>query len=254
MGMALLLPLVVLRVLRWRVPGVLFLAGVPLATWTGHGLALGVARSQPHALILDAMGALWAVLAVGAGLAAVAIGQLLGVEGAKISLARSLVPAFIAAMAALLLGAQGWADGVGAVGAAWSLWFAAVALFAFFGGLRYDDTARHHAGRVLLGFMVVCGTVLMAVAIDHLVVGLSTLNMEGVSGTRRAVLELDALYLRSGVRKMSLAAVVLSLLLAGSASQGSWKPASDTRGSLSALLAVGGLVGFAAFEVWMSTR
>ncbi len=251
---ALVLLLTLLRALRWRVPGVLFLAGVPLATWTGHGLALGLSHSQGHALLLDAAGVGWGVLAAAMGLAGVAFGQLVGIEEAKLSFARSLVPAFTAGMAALLLGVQGWADDVGLVGAAWFLWFGYVGVAAFLGGIRYDSSARHHAGRVLLGFTVVSGTVLLAVALDHVVVGLSLYGMEGASDARRAVLELDALYLRSGVRKMSYIAVVLSLLLAGSASQGSMMPASDMRGSMSALFALGGLLLFAVVEGWLSTQ
>jgi len=242
----------VLRAMRWRVWGVLFLVGLPLATFTGHGLAIGLAENRGQALLLDATGALWAVVAAGLALGAVAFGQLVGVEHGRISLTRSIVPAFTGGVAALLLGLEGWLEGIGLVGAAWFAWFAYVATVSFLGGIRYDTSARHHGGRVLLGFLVVAGTVLLAVAVDHLVLGLGAHALEGVSDGRRAAMEIDALYLRSGVRKMSFVAVVLSLLLAGSVSQGSMGPASDARGSFTALLALGGLLAFVAFEAWLS--
>ncbi len=252
LGGLLLLLVGALRAMRWRVWGVLFLVGLPLATFTGHGLALGLAESREQALLLDATGAAWAAAAAGLALGVVALGQLVGVEHGRISLTRSIVPAFTGGVAALLLGVEGWLEGVGLVGAAWFAWFTYVAAASFIGGLRYDTSARHHGGRVLLGFLVVAGTVLLAVAVDHVVLALGADAMEGVSDGRRAVMEIDALYLRSGVRKMSFVAVVLSLLLAGSASQGSMGPASDAKGSFTALLAFGGLLAFLAFEGWLS--
>jgi hypothetical protein len=241
-----------MRALRWRVWGALFLIGLPLATLTGHALALGLGGSRGETLLLDAAGLAWGVVADGLGLAALALGQLVGVDNGRISLARSLLPAMTGGMAAVLLGVEGWLEGVGLVGAVWFLWFGFVAVVAFLGGIRYDTSARHHGGRVLLGFLVVAGTVLVAVTLDHVVLGLGAYAMDGVSDARRAAMEIDALYLRSGVRKMSFVAVVLSLLLAGSASQGSMGPASDARGSLTALVALAGLLTFVAFEAWLS--
>lgn len=240
-----------LRSLRWRVWGSLFLVGMPLATWTGHVLAL-LEPVQADALLVDAAGVGWAVLAAGISLALVAGGQLVGVERGRVSLARSIVPSFTAGVAGLLLGLQGWLEGVGLLGVAWFAWFAYVAVVAFLGGLRYDTSARHHAGRVLLGFLVVAGTVLLAVGLDHVVIGLGEHAMAEVSPGRRAVMEIDAIYVRSGVRKMSFVAVLLSLMIAGSASQGSMGIASDLKGSATGLLALAGLVIFASFEGWLT--
>jgi len=242
-----------LRALRWRVWGSLFLLGLPLTTWVGHAMVLALAQSRPQALLLDAAGVGWGVIATGLALSAVAFGQLVGVDNGRISLARSIVPAMIAGIAALLLGVQGWLEGVGLVGAMWFGWFAFVASAVFLGGLRYDTSARHHAGRVLMGFLVVVGTVLVSVAVDHIVLALGDHGMTGVSEARRAVLEIDALYLRSGVRKMSFVGVVLSGMLAGSASQGSIGVSSDLKGSMTGLLGLGGLAIFVVFEGWLST-
>ena len=76
--------------------------------------------------------------------------------------------------------------------------------------------------------------------------------MEGVSAAQRAHMEVDAIYVRSGIRKMSLVAVMLAAMLAGSASQGSIGRASDLRGSVTGLFGLAGLMAFAAFEGWLT--
>ena len=257
-----------LSLARFRVPGPLWLGGLLLSlvpnqlfSWLGlRATTLGWSgREAPPAhetwgpagaaLMHDVVGLVMAASVLAGVMMATAVVQVatVGVEH-RWTLSQGGMGAVVLGVGAALVTGFGLAGGGGwpaAFLAAWLLFAAAVVAV---GCSRIEHIARLHAGRVLLAFSMVVGTLVVAVAANHFAEGTMLLDMAHAAPHEGPVLRLEASAGIATLRKCGLVSVMMAVVAAGASTGGSLHQASDPRGSVGGLFMLGGLGLFALME------
>lgn len=260
--------------LGWRVPGPLWLGGLAVTLLPNQlraaVLASGAAASLPargeapnpavgwaaagQVLHHDLFGLLLGLGVIGSAMVALAVIQhvALGVDK-RWTVSQGAMSAFVLVLGAVLVlvfGLLGGA-GLGAVAIAGWLLFSALALGV--GCLRIERNARVHAGRVLLAFAMIAGTVVVSVAAHHAMEGSLLRTMATLSGPEARYAQLEAGPGLSTVRRCGLVGLMMAFVGAGAGTGGSLHLASDPRGSVGGFVLLAGLVLFVLVEAWIQS-
>ena len=257
--------------LHWRIPAPLWLAGLPPTVWPLQLQALStlgggreaIAAAPPaqqvmlrQALAGDALFDAFFALSLGLVLIAsagtmMALTQLFtGGMGRRWTWSQGGMGALVMVVGTALVLVFGLWGGAGGSALLLSGWLLFGALLFGAGCIRVEDDVlgRQHAGRVLLAYTVVAGTIVAGLAGVHLAQGSFMAAMAVADPVDAATLRLDAFDAIDTARKAGLVSVMMAVVASGSSTGGSLPQASDPRGTVGALMLFLGLAVFCMLE------
>lgn len=258
----------------WRVPGPLWLGGLAVTLLPNQLLAASKASAAASSVPVrgeappsavgwelagrvlqhDLFGLVLGLGVLGSAMVALAVVQhvALGVEK-RWTVSQGAMSAFVLVLGAVLVLGFGLAGGAGLGAVAIAGWLLFSALTLGVGCLRIERDARVHAGRVLLAFAMIAGTVVVSVAAHHAIEASLLRTMATLPGPEARYAQLQATEGLSTLTRCGIVGLMMAFVGAGAGTGGSLHLASDPRGTLGGALLLAGLVAFGLVEAWMAT-